>query len=68
MADALLFTEPWLLFKQLIALSGRVHRMRPPSGPLMRYHLHSEILGTVFPDADLDEVTAGIAIPFHCLR
>ncbi|MEG9454695.1 MAG: hypothetical protein MIK82_22280, partial [Pantoea piersonii] len=34
----------------------------------LRYHLHSEILGTVFPDADLDEVTAGIAIPFHCLR
>ncbi|MGJ0193587.1 hypothetical protein ACR6A7_14745 [Pantoea sp. RRHST58] len=57
-----------MVFQQLSALSGGGHSLGPPDVRPLRYHLHSEILGTVFPDADLDEVTAGIAILFHCLR
>jgi len=57
-----------MLFQQLSALSGRGHSFGPPDVQALRYHLHSEILGTVFLDVDLDEITAGIAFSFRRLR
>ncbi len=52
--------------QQLSALSGRGHSFGPPDARLLRYHLHSEILGTVFLDVDLDEATAAVAFPLRC--